>query len=185
MHNDHSLKRPSDAESDHRPPFAEKIVPVFDPGIVGHYQTEGDVDHRHLDAEFKPKRRADVLRYSPFTLRCLDDLEGLRLALKVGRLVVAGEGPPIGVSRGLDLSRRRYRATRGDYHAAITGEHRVGVDGKDRPVNEVRREDLVVVFAGVEDRADVGERRDRQYADDRNAVLEVVNELSVAADHLE
>ena len=50
--NDLSLKCPSDAESNHILPLGDDVV--FTPGVVGEYQPEGDVDHRHLDAEFQP-----------------------------------------------------------------------------------------------------------------------------------
>jgi hypothetical protein len=48
------LERPSDAEPDHLLPLAKNIVLVYDLGVVSHNQTEGDIDHWHLDAEFHP-----------------------------------------------------------------------------------------------------------------------------------
>jgi hypothetical protein len=52
LENDHPLECPSDAESDYILPLWDDVA--FTPGVVGEYQPERDVDHRHLDAEFQP-----------------------------------------------------------------------------------------------------------------------------------
>src|SRR5215510_10251764 len=124
--NDHSSERPSDAEPNHGLTFSGNNVRVFGPGVVSHYQPEGDIDHRHLDAEFQPDRRADVLGQSPFTLRSADDLEVLRLTPKENRLESVGEGSAVRAFCVIDLRLRRQDARRIDYHAAIRAEHRAG-----------------------------------------------------------
>src|SRR5262245_3377838 len=63
--NDRFLERPSDAEPDNSTPFTNSII--FNIRVVSHNQAKGDIDHRHLDAEFQAERRADVFRQSEFT----------------------------------------------------------------------------------------------------------------------
>ena len=87
--NNFSLERPSDTESDNGVPFANSIV--FSAGVVSENQPEGDIDHRHLDAQFHSKGRTNVFRESEFTLRGADDLEILRLSLHNDRAEADGE----------------------------------------------------------------------------------------------
>src|SRR5215510_9847356 len=126
MTNDHSLKRPSDAEPEHGLLLNVNIVLVVRVWVVGHYQAEWDVDHRHLNAEFQADRRAAVLRQSPFiTLRSANDVEGLRLALKED--LIEANGVPGFVFLGVvDIRLSRQEARRVDYHAAIQTDHSAG-----------------------------------------------------------
>src|SRR5262249_27692696 len=106
--------------------------------------------------------------------RSADDIEALRVALQEDRAESDGIARRI-FRRAGDLIGRRHIARRIEQYA---GRQDISID-------EIRRGDLVAILAGVEGRADVGERRERKYADDRKAVLKVVNELSVGADRRE
>src|SRR5215207_4706497 len=169
--------------------------------VDGVDEAERHVDHGHLDAHLQPKAGSVVADFRKKALREARHRVRLRLATQEDGLDAEGQRRDR-VERADARERPQLllcnQAVALDEQAAVRlGEGELRVPAPDQPVQapgrvqerlvgqELGREGLVAARREVEGRADVGEGRQRHGAEDRDAVLEVTQELRVAAQEAE